>query len=97
MNDVRCELARWAMELSPIPARDVQSLFIAAEAVATTGVVVLLVFELRDSLVRGFEVHSQFNQDELRIELKGNLAAMLGAAQNAKRSPETGCPFGKPA
>jgi hypothetical protein len=27
---------------------------------------------------------------ELRIELKGNLAAMLGAAQNAKRSPETG-------
>ena len=26
----------------------------------------------------------------LRIELKGNLAAMLGAAQNAKRSPETG-------
>ena len=30
------------------------------------------------------------NQDELQIELKGNLAAMLGAAQNAKRSPETG-------
>src|SRR5580765_5483135 len=30
------------------------------------------------------------NQGELRIELKGNLAAMLGAAQNAKRSPETG-------
>ena len=28
------------------------------------------------------------NQGELRIELKGNLAAMLGAAQNAKRSPE---------
>ena len=27
---------------------------------------------------------------ELKIELKGNLAAMLGAAQNAKRSPETG-------
>ena len=27
---------------------------------------------------------------QLRIELKGNLAAMLGAAQNAKRSPETG-------
>ena len=27
---------------------------------------------------------------ELRIELKGNLAAMLSAAQNAKRSPETG-------
>ena len=26
--------------------------------------------------------------DELRIELKGNLAAMLSAAQNAKRSPE---------
>ncbi len=26
----------------------------------------------------------------LRIELKGNLAAMLGAARNAKRSPETG-------
>lgn len=26
----------------------------------------------------------------LQIELKGNLAAMLGAAQNAKRSPETG-------
>jgi predicted Ser/Thr protein kinase len=25
-------------------------------------------------------------QGELRIELKGNLAAMLGAAQNAKRS-----------
>jgi site-specific DNA recombinase len=29
-------------------------------------------------------------QGELQIELKGNLAAMLGAAQNAKRSPETG-------
>jgi site-specific DNA recombinase len=27
---------------------------------------------------------------ELRIELKGNLAAMLSAARNAKRSPETG-------
>ena len=26
--------------------------------------------------------------NELRIELKGNLAAMLSAAQNAKRSPE---------
>ena len=26
----------------------------------------------------------------LRIELRGNLAAMLGAATNAKRSPETG-------
>ena len=30
------------------------------------------------------------NQGELQIELKGSLAAMLGAAQNAKRSPETG-------
>jgi site-specific DNA recombinase len=30
------------------------------------------------------------NQGQLQIELKGNLAAMLGAAQNAKRSPETG-------
>jgi site-specific DNA recombinase len=30
------------------------------------------------------------DQGELRIELKGNLAAMLGAAQNAKKSPETG-------
>ena len=30
------------------------------------------------------------NQGELQIELKGNLAAMLGATQNAKRSPETG-------
>jgi len=29
-------------------------------------------------------------EDELRIELKGNLAAMLSAATNAKRSPETG-------
>jgi hypothetical protein len=29
-------------------------------------------------------------QGALRIELKGNLAAMLGATQNAKRSPETG-------
>ena len=28
--------------------------------------------------------------ESLRIELKGNLAAMLGAATNAKRSPETG-------
>ena len=27
---------------------------------------------------------------QLRIELKGNLAAMLTAAQKAKRSPETG-------
>ena len=30
------------------------------------------------------------NQGELQIDLKGNLAAMLGAAQKAKRSPETG-------
>ena len=30
------------------------------------------------------------NQGQLQIELKGNLAAMLGAATNAKRSPETG-------
>lgn len=30
------------------------------------------------------------DEGALRIELKGNLAAMLGAAQNAKRSPETG-------
>ena len=31
------------------------------------------------------------DQGELQIELKGgNLAAMLAAAQNAKRSPETG-------
>jgi len=27
---------------------------------------------------------------QLRIELKGNLAAMLAAAQQTKRSPETG-------
>ena len=26
--------------------------------------------------------------NELRIDLKGNLAAMLSAAQNAKRSPQ---------
>ena len=31
------------------------------------------------------------NQGELQIELKGNLAAMLGAAQNAKRSPGATC------
>ena len=30
------------------------------------------------------------DEGELQIELKGNLAAMLGAAQSAKRSPETG-------
>ena len=30
------------------------------------------------------------DQGELQIELKGNLAAMLGAAKNATRSPETG-------
>jgi site-specific DNA recombinase len=30
------------------------------------------------------------DQGQLKIELKGNLTAMLGAAQNAKRSPETG-------
>jgi len=29
-------------------------------------------------------------EGQLRIELKGNLAAMLGAAQQTKRSPETG-------
>jgi site-specific DNA recombinase len=29
------------------------------------------------------------DEGALRIELRGNLAAMLGAAQNAKRSPET--------
>jgi site-specific DNA recombinase len=33
---------------------------------------------------------SCFGEPRLRIELKGNLAAMVGAAQNAKRSPETG-------
>ena len=32
--------------------------------------------------------HSRFGEPRLQIELKGNLAAMLGAAQNAKRSPE---------
>ena len=30
------------------------------------------------------------HQGELQIELKGNLAAMLSAATNAKRSPDTG-------
>jgi hypothetical protein len=30
------------------------------------------------------------DEGALRIELRGNLAAMLGAATNAKRSPETG-------
>ena len=30
------------------------------------------------------------SQGELQIELKGNLAAVLGAAKSAKRSPETG-------
>ena len=29
-------------------------------------------------------------EGELRIELKGNLAAMLGATVQSKRSPETG-------
>src|SRR3954466_11441318 len=38
---------------------------------------------------RGSE-DSRSGEPRLRIELKGNLAAMLGAAQNAKRSPETG-------
>jgi hypothetical protein len=33
---------------------------------------------------------SRFGEPRLQIKLKGNLAAMLGAAQNAKRSPETG-------
>jgi hypothetical protein len=28
--------------------------------------------------------------DKLGVELRGDLAAMLGAAQNAKTSPETG-------
>ena len=35
-------------------------------------------------------VHRVADQGELQIKLRGNLAAMLGAAQNAKRSPETG-------
>ena len=30
------------------------------------------------------------DQGELRIDLRGNLAVMLGAATNAKRSPESG-------
>ena len=30
------------------------------------------------------------DEGQLRIELKGNLAAMLAAAQKTKRSPETG-------
>ena len=30
------------------------------------------------------------DQGELRIELKGNLAAMLGATVQSKRSPKTG-------
>jgi DNA invertase Pin-like site-specific DNA recombinase len=33
---------------------------------------------------------SRSGEPRLQIELKGNLAAMLGPAQNAKRSPETG-------
>ena len=33
------------------------------------------------------------DEGQLRIELRGNLAAMLTAAQKAKRSPETGDPL----
>ena len=42
--------------------------------------------------LRGLSTPSSvtLHQGELQIELKGNLAAMLGAAQNAKRSPDTG-------
>jgi site-specific DNA recombinase len=36
------------------------------------------------------ETRTEASEALLQIELKGNLAAMLGAAQNAKRSPETG-------
>ena len=32
-------------------------------------------------------------EGQLRIELRGNLAAMLTVAQQTKRSPETGDPF----
>jgi hypothetical protein len=33
---------------------------------------------------------SRFGEPTLRIELRGNLAAMLAAAQQTRRSPETG-------
>jgi len=33
---------------------------------------------------------SGFDEPRLRVELKGNLAAMLGATVQSKRSPETG-------
>ena len=36
------------------------------------------------------EHRASLSAAEREIELKGNLAAMLGAARNAKRSPETG-------
>ena len=41
---------------------------------------------------RGRRVQAETGSQEtgLQIELKGNLAAMLSAAQNATRSPETG-------
>jgi hypothetical protein len=41
---------------------------------------------------RGRRVHAETAGQEsgLQIELRGNLAAMLSAAQNATRSPETG-------
>lgn len=52
---------------------------------------------MRDALNRRFDVVlaeslDRFSRDEgaLPIELRGNLAAMLSAATNAKRSPETG-------
>ena len=45
---------------------------------------ILFVFGLIDAIIL------TPSADELRIDLKGNLAAMLSAATNAKRSPETG-------
>jgi site-specific DNA recombinase len=39
---------------------------------------------------RGRRANGASDSSHLRIELRGNLAAMLSAATNAKRSPETG-------
>jgi hypothetical protein len=41
-------------------------------------------------LVDAIELTPNASGDALQIELRGNLAAMLGATVQAKRSPETG-------
>jgi hypothetical protein len=70
------------LRLDVLPTFQITAISPGAETTLVTGI-----FSRRNALLFRIAVGCQ---GELQIELKGNPAAMLGAAQNAKRSPETG-------